>query len=383
MPLTTSKGEPRSDDESSATSEEDPEEAWEWRRLYLARDGGFWDLICCPEDVVRTAACNHENASGIDERHIVCEHCLVPICQECFDHICKPPLYASPMALANDNIIGYTYKTILKYKVSWIEAAAAQPAWTTMMCFYIEGDKGHLMEETMFQSSFMSVVRGNVFSYHMPWEKIIGFLERTTSDDQLALLPHDPEHLAHMVQLHMKIGSADLAKHIKELKVRAHVVLKLGYHLIRARHAAYVTATSSERMRAARKALRERVRRRYPSLDTPEDKEGVVPAAVLRKVSEVQATSTLAPVKHATPTEAAARLEDAFQGVRPQSLVEERSSDAGMDAAAQRTEVLRQYTPFKVNVEANYVKQFHSLYPSQVFPFTFPYGGRSRVFFFP
>ena len=27
------------------------------------------------------------------------------------------------------------------------------------------------------------------------------FLERTTSDDKLALLPHDPDHLAHMVLL--------------------------------------------------------------------------------------------------------------------------------------------------------------------------------------
>ena len=44
----------------------------------------------------------------------------------------------------------------------------------------------------------------------------------------------------HVVQLHMKIGTADLAKHIKEIKVRAHVVLKLGYDLIRAGHAAYV-----------------------------------------------------------------------------------------------------------------------------------------------
>ena len=71
-----------------------------------------------------------------------------------------------------------------------------------MMCFYIEGDQGHLLEETMFESSFMSVVRGNVFSYHMPWEKIMTFLERNTSDDlKLALLPHDPEHLAHMVLL--------------------------------------------------------------------------------------------------------------------------------------------------------------------------------------
>ena len=44
----------------------------------------------------------------------------------------------------------------------------------------------------------------------------------------------------HVVQLHMKIGTADLAKHIKEIKVRAHVVLRLGYDLIRAGHAAYV-----------------------------------------------------------------------------------------------------------------------------------------------
>ena len=121
-------------------------------------------MLCCPEDVVCIAECNHENNSRIKLEHIVCKNYLLPICDECYDHICRTPLYASPMALANDNVIGYTYKTILKYKVSWIEAAAAQPAWTTMMCFYIEGDQGHLLEETMFESSFMSVVRGNVFS---------------------------------------------------------------------------------------------------------------------------------------------------------------------------------------------------------------------------
>ena len=71
-----------------------------------------------------------------------------------------------------------------------------------MMCFYIEGDQGRLLEETMFESSFMSVVRGNVFSYHMPWEKIMTFLERTTSDEKLALLRHDPAHLAHIVQFY-------------------------------------------------------------------------------------------------------------------------------------------------------------------------------------
>ena len=296
----------------------------------------------------------------------------------------QAPLYASPMALANDNVIGYTHETIIRYKVSWIEAAAAQPAWTTMMCFYIEGDRGHLLEETMFQSSFMSVVRGNVFSYHMQWEKIIDSLNRTTSDEKLALLPHDPEHLAHMVQLHLKIGSIDMAKHIREIKVRAHVVLALGYDLIKAGHAAYIKLRNSEklkdfsaRMRAAQEALKRRVQQRYPTLGTPEDIDGVVPPAVLRKIEEVQKnqrhTTILTQHKHATPAEAAAPYQEVFTGIRPQSIIEERTSDAGMDVAAQRTEVLRRYTTLDVKVDANYVTQFHSLYPSQVFPFTFPY----------
>ena len=331
-----------------------------------------------------SASCSHHNDSGIDDRHIVCKQCLVPVCDECFQHIGRAPLYASPMALANDNIIGYTCETILKYKVSWIEAAAAQPAWTTMMCFYIEGDRGHLLEETMYKSSFMSVVRGNVFSYHMPWEKIIDSLNRSTSDNKLALLPHEPEHLAHMVQLHLKIGNVDMAKHIKEIKVRAHVVLALGYELIKAGHAAYIKTCNSEklehfsaRMHAAQKALKRRVQKRYPTLGTPEDIDGVVPPAVLRKIEEVQTAQRqgkpLMQDKHATPAEGASPLDEVFQGLRPQSLIEERTSDAGMDAAAQRTEILRQYTPLDVKVDAQYVSQFHCLYPSQVFPFTFPY----------
>ena len=62
-----------------------------------------------------------------------------------------------------------------------------------------------------------------------------------------------------------------MVKHIKEIKVRAHVVLKLGYHLIRAAHAAYVKSGGSARMRAARQALRRRVAQRYPCLGTAAD----------------------------------------------------------------------------------------------------------------
>ena len=134
----------------------------------------------------------------------------------------------------------------------------------------------------------------------------------------------------------------------------------------------------SERMRQAKEALLERVKKRYPSLGKPEDEEGVVPDAVMKKILEISEKipkpgKSLLPDKHATPAEGAKPLEEVFSGMRPQSLIAERTSDAGVDVAGLRTETFRQYTPLQVNLDANYIKQFNSLYPSQVFPFTFPY----------
>ena len=87
------------------------------------------------------------------------------------------PTFAALAALVNDTYIGYTYDIIVRYKVRWIEAAAALPAWTSMLCFYIEGTKGHFMEEHCLASMYSKVVRGNMFSYHMPWERILQSLE--------------------------------------------------------------------------------------------------------------------------------------------------------------------------------------------------------------
>ena len=128
----------------------------------------------------------------------------------------------------------------------------------------------------------------------------------------------------------------------------------------------------SERVRQARQALLERVKKRYPSLGKPEDEEGVVPDAVMKKILEISEKiakpgKSLLPDKHATPAEGAKPLEEVFSGMRPQSLIAERTSDAGVDVAGLRTETFRQYTPLQVNLDANYIKQFNSLYPSQVF----------------
>ena len=48
---------------------------WEWRRQ-VHRDADVDEAICNPEDVERTAACQHEDDT-------VCSHCRIPICNEC------------------------------------------------------------------------------------------------------------------------------------------------------------------------------------------------------------------------------------------------------------------------------------------------------------
>ena len=57
--------------------------------------------------------------------------------------------YRMPMALSNDNFWGYTTDIITRFQVRWIEAAIVTPCWTNMLVYYVEGDRGHLMNEQL------------------------------------------------------------------------------------------------------------------------------------------------------------------------------------------------------------------------------------------
>jgi hypothetical protein len=72
-----------------------------------------------------------------------------------------------PMSLCNDNFIGYTTDVIMRFRVTWLEAAIVAPCWTTMLVCYVEGDKGHLVNEELGRQSFRTRVRGSACSFHM------------------------------------------------------------------------------------------------------------------------------------------------------------------------------------------------------------------------
>ena len=123
-------------------------------------------ILCCPEDRV-CAAC-----PATQEQ--LCAECKLPLCRTCWSRSRQSTCPQVPQALANDNWYGYPPNFLYQEKVRWIEAAAACPVWTSVVSFYIEEDRGHLMEEELHRSDFRVAVRGNVSSFSMPWEEIYG-----------------------------------------------------------------------------------------------------------------------------------------------------------------------------------------------------------------
>ena len=169
---------------------EEGNDHWEWRRTWRPSEGPGFDILCCPEDLYTTKACEHEE-------HVLCPTCQFPICRDCRIQMQKEEGAAVPQALANDNWYGYANEVIVQWEVRWIEMAVVLPFWTTMIVYYLEGDRGHLLTEQLGAQQHRWGVRGNCFSYHMPWEDIMAGLGRCVTDKELES-PLAPEVLVHV-----------------------------------------------------------------------------------------------------------------------------------------------------------------------------------------
>ena len=140
------------------------------------------------------------------------------------------------MALTNDHYYGYVRKFLVENNVTWLECAASSIFWTTLMIYYLEDPFGHLMGEKMGQAQSRAQVRGNLFSFSMPWEEIARccteVLRSSGQESQEAIaklqaemgLPHSEETLATLVHVQIRCGSKDLAMHLRGLTMRADIV---------------------------------------------------------------------------------------------------------------------------------------------------------------
>ena len=172
-------------------------EAHEWTRTLPETICEGMQLICCPEDF-RCGLCP-------DRALQLCESCELPLCRNCLEHMCKQNPCAVPEALANDNWFGYPTELLYTYKVRWIEAAAASPVWTSVINYYLEADRGNLIEEHLHRPEHRTAIRGNVSSFSIPWEEVLAALApETRRNTSWEKLPHPPHVLQAIVKVNVK-----------------------------------------------------------------------------------------------------------------------------------------------------------------------------------
>jgi hypothetical protein len=220
-------------------------EAHEWSRTLPETICEGMQLICCPEDF-RCGLCP-------DSALQLCESCELPLCRNCLEHMCKQNPCAVPEALANDNWFGYPTELLYTYKVRWIEAAAASPVWTSVINYYLEADRGNLIEEHLHRPEHRTAIRGNVSSFSIPWEEVLAALApETRRNTSWEKLPHPPHVLQAIVKVNVKgMLYNEAIEWVAGARIRPWVVSALLHHLIDMQHPMCTSHLSAEEAKTA------------------------------------------------------------------------------------------------------------------------------------
>ena len=194
---------------------------FEWRRKVL-RNSGTEEALCCPEDVEKSAMCAHDDT-------IVCTNCRIPVCNECWELAVNNKNI--PKALANDNFIGYASKFIVEKKVTWLEATIAAPVFSGLVTYYVEGgpaQRRNLMDTPLGKAERSWKVRGNLFSFLLPWEQVMSQLCEKCEDGDLSRWPMSPDIACQVVRVKFAKGSDVMLEKFRDLHVRSSVIKDTG-----------------------------------------------------------------------------------------------------------------------------------------------------------
>ena len=335
-------------------------------------------IMCCPEDVQPCFRCKKTK----DE---LCGDCQIPLCWSCETAFRFSP-HVIPMGLCNDNIWGYSTDLIAKYKVRWLEAAIVTPVWTSMMVFYVEGDGGHLFDEQLNEQRWRTSVRGSCVSYMMPWYDIVRELLETCEEKELHDLPRRGAALKYLMRVHLNVAGHDMEKHIKGLRVRPFVLLKLLSVLIDSNHEAFKDKGSALDLKARMKTI---VQQEYPETEehVPEEQRlGAIPPALLQAMRETEERRReeelkgeswckrlkLFRTKNSTPGEAGRCVTKCMDNIRPMAMCMDRSNTSSSTPADMRNGGWQGFGALHVQTGSKWLSQWCSKYFSQVLPFVIP-----------
>ena len=138
-------------------------------------------MLGCTEDI-RCLVGNDKHADYYEKSPFcrkLCSQCEVPVCYGCIKrmktHNARSPSFDGgtiPMSLSNDHYYGHISKYIVENNVTWLECAASCTVWSTMLVYYLEAPYGNLINVPLGKPEARTQVKGNLFSFSMPWDDI-------------------------------------------------------------------------------------------------------------------------------------------------------------------------------------------------------------------
>ena len=342
-------------------------------------------LFGCCEDIRCSQEAKH--AAELEQapfHRTLCSGCEVPVCSACWLLLAKHDAESIardggtiPMSLSNDHYYGHVNKYIVDNNVTWLECAASCMIWSTMLVYYLESPYGHLMDVALGKPQGRTHVKGNLFSFNMPWEDIERCCHQAIlhakqphtealSKLQSELgLPHSEETLALLVNVHIVGGNKDLALHLKGLTMRVKVLQDLIEIL---RHSGYPgyeqDGVNSPALVAQR--LDERYTQKYGHASfTPQAIQNAVRLQQKQQISIVQE-------KSATPAEAPKDVAEWDKTLRPHHIVAERSVRSQSNVQENYASVFSQFGDLKIETGATMIDQHNAWFLGMAFPFTIP-----------
>ena len=281
------------------------------------------------------------------------------------------------MSLSNDHYYGHVNRFIVENQVTWLECAASCMVWSTMLVYYLEAPHGHLMAEVLGNPQARTQVKGNLFSFSMPWEDIercchLACLHaQEPHKAQLRKLqeelgvPHSEETLALLVNVHLVGGNKDLTKHLSGLTLRVRVVQRLIDILRASGYPGYEPDGVNGVDKVARR-LHERYSQVYGEAT-------FTPVAVAQAVRVYEKTAlSLVQDKVATPPEALRFIDTWQKTTRPSHIVAERSVQSQSNIHDNYATVFAKYGDISITTSSTMTQQFVPWYLGMAFPFTMP-----------
>ena len=359
------------------------DDVFEWKRKVQGRRGDD-EALCCPEDVVRSEECMHDDIT-------VCSNCCIPICHECWNLAKNNDQI--PKALANDNVISYAHPFIVAEKVTWLEATIAAPVFSGLVTYYIEGDPGdkhNLMQVPVGHTQKSWGVRGNLFSFLLPWDKVLQQLFEKIEDGDLKDWPLSPDVVRQVVRVSFTRGPEGLLSKFKELHIRSWVVKKLAHIYIEnrvqdlANRPGVLTIHAYERCVSVASSLKQHADRRidhlYPSAQHNSELGALLPglAEIVQGQRETTQPIETPPdsnfdLKQSTMHDNPQSPHQLFAHVRPSIVTDEGESSGTYAPEVVLDQGLSNVANMNVRMSNQFEDQFISKYMPRIFPWALNY----------